>query len=99
MTGCQCLYTWRRLVERIRITGRRRVIHQARRVSEAGTRTREVPLAPRQGKAVYFDIGPADFTPVTQISDDVRRYLGDALWLSVARRRRRANLTRAARAF
>jgi len=26
VTGCQCLYTWRRLVERIRITGRR-VIH------------------------------------------------------------------------
>jgi len=26
VTGCQCLYTWRRLVERIRITVRR-VIH------------------------------------------------------------------------
>lgn len=24
VTGCQCLYTWRRLVERIRITGRTR---------------------------------------------------------------------------
>lgn len=58
VTGCQCLYTWRRLVERIRITGRAR--DSLSRV-RAGT---HVPTLPRRGEtSVYFDIGRRDFTP------------------------------------
>lgn len=64
VTGCQCLYTWRRLVERIRITVGGSARDSLSRV-RAGTRISRSPSKKGPG---YFDIGPADFTPDTQIS-------------------------------
>jgi hypothetical protein len=70
VTGCQCLYTWRRLVERIWITG----------LSVWFTKLRMSRYVrscfPLQDRSVYFDIGRRDFTADTEISDssDISMY-------------------------